>query len=131
MIELMIVIAIVGILSAVAYPSYTEYVRRGHRAEARGALLQASQWMERSATASGTYPATASFPSGMTTIPSGRYTIALVSPVGGVAGTYTLTATRAGAQANDKCGNLSINQSGVRNATPLATGVTVADCWNK
>lgn len=43
LIELMIVVAIVGILSAVAYPSYTEYVRRGHRADARAGLLQAQQ----------------------------------------------------------------------------------------
>ena len=51
LIELMIVVAIVGILSAVAYPSYTEYVRRGHRADARAGLLQAQQWLERAATA--------------------------------------------------------------------------------
>ena len=49
LIELMIVIAIVGILAAVAYPSYAEYIRRGHRAEARAALLQGAQWMERAA----------------------------------------------------------------------------------
>ena len=43
LIEVMIVVAIVGILSAIAYPSYQEYVRRGHRAEARAGLLQAAQ----------------------------------------------------------------------------------------
>ena len=41
LIELMIVVAVVAILSSIAYPSYTEYVRRGHRAEARAGLLQA------------------------------------------------------------------------------------------
>ena len=58
LIELMITVAIVGILGAIAYPSYTEYVRRGHRAEARAGLLQAQMWLERAATATGTYPTT-------------------------------------------------------------------------
>jgi Tfp pilus assembly protein PilE len=52
----MIVVAIVGILSAIAYPSYAEYIRRGHRADARAGLLQAQQWLERAATATGQYP---------------------------------------------------------------------------
>ena len=46
LIELMIVVAIVGILSAIAYPSYAEYIRRGHRADARAGLLQAQQWLD-------------------------------------------------------------------------------------
>ena len=45
LIEVMIVVAIVAILSAIALPSYTEYIRRGNRAEARAGLLQAAQWM--------------------------------------------------------------------------------------
>ena len=43
LIEVMIVVAIIGILSAIAMPSYTEYIRRGHRTEARASLLQMAQ----------------------------------------------------------------------------------------
>ena len=46
LIEVMIVVAIVGILSAIALPSYNEYIRRGHRAEARAGLLQADEMLE-------------------------------------------------------------------------------------
>jgi prepilin-type N-terminal cleavage/methylation domain-containing protein len=47
LIELMITVAIVGILAAVAYPSYREYVAKSRRAEAQALLMQSSQWMER------------------------------------------------------------------------------------
>jgi type IV pilus assembly protein PilE len=132
LIEVMIVVAIVAILTALAFPSYTEYIRRGHRAEARAALLQASQWMERAATATGTYPPTASFPTTLTTIKSGRYTIAVASPPASAAsGTaYTLTATPAGGQQGDKCGNYTLTHTGVRGAASGALPL-MTECWNK
>jgi type IV pilus assembly protein PilE len=55
LIELMIVVAIVGILATIAYPSYQESVRKGRRAEARTALLELMQQQERYMTQRGTY----------------------------------------------------------------------------
>ena len=133
LIEVMIVVAIVGILTAIALPSYNEYIRRGHRAEARAALLQAAQWLERAATATGTYPLTASFPTTLTTMQSGRYTVAVASPPASAASgaAFTLTATPAGGQVGDKCGSYTLTHSGVRGAASAASGALVTECWNK
>lgn len=128
LIEVMIVVAIVGILTAIAVPSYNEYIRRGHRAEGRAGLLQAAQWMERAATATGTYPLAAAFPATLKTIPSDRYDITVASADGR---TFTLTATPKGAHTGDKCGNYTLTQAGVRDASPLTMGATVAECWGK
>ncbi len=127
LIELMIVVAIVGILSAIAYPSYQEYVRRGHRSEARAGLLQGAQWMERAATAQGTYPKTDDFPASLKTVPNNRYDIGAVSD----GATFTLTATPKSSQAGDRCGSYTLTDSGVRNVSGAADGTTAAECWGK
>ena len=133
LIELMIVVAVVGILSAIAYPSYTEYVRRGHRADARAGLLQAQQWMERAATATGSYP-TAALAGSLTWASDSnkRYTIALTSPT---TTSYTLTATpkSPGPQASDKCGTYTLTNTGLRGANGKTSGQSGydTDCWGK
>lgn len=133
MIELMIVVTVVGILSAIAYPSYTEYVRRGHRADARAGLLQAQQWLERAATATGVYP-TAALPTALTwaSDTNKRYTIALTSPT---TTSYILTATPKdpGPQANDKCGTYTLSNTGLRGANGKTSGQSGydTDCWGK
>ena len=130
LIEVMVVVAIVGILSAIAYPSYTEYIARGHRAEARANLLQAAQWMERAATANGTYPTASSAASAIAALEEqvkmDRYGIKVDSANGS---SYTLTATPKGAQLKDKCGSYTLTQSGKRDVASAT--LSVAECWNK
>jgi type IV pilus assembly protein PilE len=133
LIELMIVVAVVAILAAIAMPSYTEYIRRGHRADARAGLLQAQQWMERAATANGLYPT--SLPTALTWSgdASKRYTIALAA--GSDTDSYTLTATprSPGPQAGDKCGTFTLTHNGIRGAAGKKSGDAGydPDCWGK
>lgn len=135
LIELMIVVAIVGILSAIAYPSYTEYVRRGHRAEARTGLLQAQHWLERAATAQGVYPT--QLPNVLqwkrtdgTEEPSKRYTIGFKA--GNTSAAFTLIATRkAGAQSNDRCGDFTLTNAGTTGIENNASTTNRDECWRK
>ncbi len=139
LIEMMTVLTVIGILTALALPSFQEYLRRGHRAEARVGLLQAAQWMERVATANGVYPATTSkngveamsLPASLTTVPTGRYAVSLKTSTDSA---YTLIAVPSGAQADDKCGTFTLNQASVRGitiGTVSAGAELVADCWNR
>ncbi len=127
LIELLIAVALVGILAGIAYPAYTSHVQRAHRAEARAVLLEAAQYMERYYSAKTSY-ASASLPDRLSRSPAGstaadaRYTLAVTAD----ATSFTLTATPNKA---DGCGALTINQLGVRGAPSPESGITAESCW--
>ncbi|MDP2034218.1 MAG: type IV pilin protein [Polaromonas sp.] len=130
LIEVMIVVAIIGVLSAIGFPAYTDYIMRGNRSEATAALLEARQFMERYYGANNRYSTAAdgnpALPTRLQTIPAGgptRYTLSVAATVN----SYTLTATPSGSMATDKCGSLTLTNTGVKGRS--ATGPTIADCW--
>ncbi|QGW84718.1 type IV pilin protein [Variovorax paradoxus] len=131
LIELMITVAIVGILAAIAYPSYTEYVMRSRRVEGQNLLNDAAARQERFRAQNGVYAGAGELdklklPTGLAS-QNGYYTLTLdvVADDGG----FTLKATRAGAQAADrKCGDFTLNAKGAKGMAADSPG-TAATCW--
>ena len=133
LIELMIVVAIVGILIAVALPSYRNYVLRGDRAAARAGLLDAQLFMERFYATNSSFARTVgastddvALPSRLTSVPadSPKYTIGVSTTTAVTANTFLLEALPNGTDA--LCGTLTLTHTGVKGNG--GTG-TVADCW--
>ena len=133
LIELMIVVAIIGVIAAVAYPSYVQHVLKTRRGAAAACLSELAQHMERQYTTSMTY-----MPGGVATLPAIPCIAESAASYGfgfNVAGTtatlFLLEATPAGAQVADtKCATLSLNSLGEKgiSATGAGTG-PVAACW--
>jgi type IV pilus assembly protein PilE len=135
LIELIITVAIVSILAGIALPSYFNYVKRAHRADAKTALLTNAQFLERKFTIDNAYRA-AGDDIGDVALPvtqspefgTASYTITL-DDAGTTATTFLLKATPTGKMTNDECGTLTLNHLGQRSAINNTT--TLERCWNK
>ena len=130
LVELLVVLVIMGVLSAVALPAYTRYVQRGHRTEAMAALLESQHFMERYYSANGQYlsPANALplLPQRLQGIPSQGTVRYQLSVREATLNSYVLQAVPEGSMARDVCGILTINQAGLRGVNSTRS---VAECW--
>jgi type IV pilus assembly protein PilE len=128
LIELMVTTAVAGILSAAAYPSFLEQLRKSRRTDAQAALMQAAEFLERSYTDSLRYDQTSAgaavaLPASLTAAPrdgaTKHYTISLQSVA---VRSFVLQAVPQGAQSGDRCGTLRLDNVGAKTAA-------LDSCW--
>ncbi len=120
--ELMVVVAVLALIITIAYPAYTDQVRKTRRKDGMSALTTAAQNLERCYTTTNDYTnatCTGLFP---ITSDEGWYQVSMTAST---ATTYTLTATALNDQANDVCANLTLTHTGAKGSSSGRT-----DCWN-
>jgi len=123
LVEIMIVVAIIGVLASIAYPSYMNYVRQAARSDAKAVLMETVQFMERYYTTNNTYVGAEALSAVSPKGASGskvRYNISFSA--GPAATSFTLQAVPAGSQTSDSCGTLTLSNTGAQ--TPTTSG-----CW--
>lgn len=128
LIEVMIVVVIIGILAAIAYPSYDEYVKRGYRTEGQAFLNDVAARQERYYSQNNTYVTDHSDVNKLglanRNSATGKYRIRIVEGNANQGGYLLVAQQRFG---DTKCGNLRLNALGEKGRT--GTDKTVDECW--
>lgn len=129
-IEMLITVAVIAIVAAIGYPSYTKYLARGNRSAAESFMLEVASRQERYLVDARQYASdlTAlgmSVPSSV----SSNYTVT-ITDVASSPAAYTVKAVPTGGQAtiDVACGTLTITAAGVKDATGTSGAAT---CWSR
>lgn len=130
LIELMIAVAVVGILAALAYPTYVDQVRKSRRSDAQATLLRTAQVLERCYTEYNAYNNTncvavdngdaTNLAADFTVTEGGHYAVSANNTL--AATSFILTAAPRGDQASDDCGNLTYTNVGIKGVSGDADG---------
>ena len=131
LIELLMVLVIMGVLAALALPSYKRHVQRGNRAEAMAAMMEAQHFMERYYSATGRYNSSTGtspvLPARLQDVPTATAARYRLSVGSATVNSYVLQAEPVGTMAGDMCGSFTLNQAGQRGLA--GSTASVAECW--
>lgn len=126
---MLVVVAIIGILAALAYPSYTDYVKRAHRSDIAGLLTEAAQQLERFYSRNGQYSNVVGPPAVGLEVSKGNKVYAVAVERGVQRFTLTATPVAAGMMAGDKCGGFVLDDVGRRGNVGAKEVSEV--CWGR
>lgn len=115
LIELMVVVAVIGILAAIAVPTYQEHVKRGHRAAAQSEMMDIANREQQFLLADRAYADKATLEGSGYTLPSAvakKYGYTIAADNVATPPTFTITFTPTGTQASD--GPLVLDSAGVK-----------------
>ena len=130
LIEVMIVVAIIGLLAAIALPNYQNYITSTRRAAAAGCLLEMGQQMERRYTTSLSYATTTTLPNLACIADLNNFYTFEFTAGQPQTPTFVIQAVGNGPQATDGCSPLSLNERTVKGANNTTTdAATTRRCW--
>lgn len=135
LIEILIAIAIVGILAAVAVPSYTSYLDKAKRPDAINGINRIAQAQERYYAINGRYARNllgTHLPDNVAlqTSPDGYYSMATTNSDETVGDDFTITATRKAAESSDtECNIFTLTDLGIKSAVDSSSNDTTTQCW--